>query len=132
MKAIAASVLFAVAVTGATFAHAQRARPVIVGADPELDACPSTGRVSGLNPDGDNFLSVRAAPNPDARAVARVRSGQILWICDVTAGERWYGVVYSISGADRCGLNRVRRSRAYSGPCRSGWVSARYVTVIAG
>jgi hypothetical protein len=67
-----------------------------------------------------------------AREVARVRPGQILWICDVSAGERWYGVVYSTSRDDRCRLSRVRRAQAYAGPCRSGWVSTRYVTVIAG
>jgi hypothetical protein len=134
VKGIAASLIFAAAVSGATLAAAQPARPVIVGADPELDACPSTGRVGGRNARGDNFLSVHAAPAVGAREVGRLRFGQILWICDVSAGARWYGVVYSNPGVRgrNCGLGHVRRPRAYAGPCPSGWVSTRSVTVIGG
>ncbi len=131
MKALIALALFAAAAVTATAAGAQRARPVTIFADPELDACPSTGRVSGLNPRGDNYLSVRAAPGANAREVARLRPGQIVWICDVSAGEAWLGVIYS-NGRRNCITGRSHRTRPYTGPCPSGWVAGRYVTGIAG
>jgi len=130
MKIIVAFAVLALA--GASAATAQRARPVLVGADPELDACPSTGEVRGLNPRGQNYLSVRAAPNARAREVDRVRAGQILWICDLGAGARWLGVVYRRGSGPNCGLGSVSRQRPYAGPCRSGWVSERYVAGVAG
>lgn len=121
----------AAATATATAATAQRPRPVTIFADPELDACPSTGQVSGLDRRGQNYISVRAAPNVRARELARIRPGQIVQICDVGAGEAWYGVIYG-NGRRDCIPGRSHRTRPYAGPCRSGWVSARYVTVIAG
>ena len=44
--------------------------PVMVGGDSEQDACGGTYRVTGLNPRGDNFLSVRSRP-----AAHRARTG---------------------------------------------------------
>ena len=127
-----AIILLAIAATTASAANAQRGRPVMIGADTELDACPSTGEVRGLDRRGQNYLSVRAAPSQRAHELARIGRGQIVWICDVSAGPGWYGVVYRRGGNRRCGLGHVRRMRPYAGPCASGWVSARYVTIIAG
>jgi len=36
--------------------------PVMVGGEPDMDACPSGGTVTGLDPRGDGFLSVRSGP----------------------------------------------------------------------
>lgn len=41
-------------------AEAQSQVPVMVGGDTDLDACASKGRVVNLDPNGDNFLSLRA------------------------------------------------------------------------
>jgi len=123
-------------IAGAAFAAcaaSAQTRPVTVQADPELDACPSTGVVSGLNPRGDNFLSVRAAPRAGAREVGRLRTRQVVFVCDTSAGQGWWGVVYPRVRGRNCRLStRLRRHRAYAGPCRSGWVATRYVTLIGG
>ena len=132
MNAKLALVILAIAATTATAASAQRGRPVMIGADPELDACPSTGEVRGLDRRGQNYLSVRAAPSQRAHELTRIGRGQIVWICDVSAGPGWYGVVYRRGRGQSCRLGNVRRMRPYAGPCASGWVSARYVTIIAG
>lgn len=112
-------------------------RTVLIGtAAPDLDACPSVGTVTGLNPRGDNFLSVRAGPGSDARELGRLRSGHLVHICEETADGRWFGIVYdprSPGLATDCGVGSpVPQARPYRGRCASGWVSARYVRVVAG
>ncbi len=110
------------------------ARPVRVGFDgPEFDACGSYGEITGLNPDGDNFLSVRAAPSSDAEELDRLTTGTGVSLCEEADG--WIGIVYEASGASgtSCGTGSpVSEVRAYDGPCRSGWVSQRFVELIAG
>jgi len=100
--------------------------PVTVGGSPDGDACPTLGRVSGLNPDGDNFLAVRTGYG----RVDRVTTGQLLWICGTRGG--WHAVVYSRKGGD-CGVSTpVDSAQPYDGPCRSGWVYSNYVIAVAG
>ena len=117
-------------------AHAQQAEriPRIGLAGGDLDACLSVGEVTGLNPRGDNFLTVRAEPKAGAREKDRLGPGRWVWLCD-EAGE-WLGVVYGSDPEDKpadCGVGTPSdRVRAYAGPCRSGWVHSRYVEVIAG
>jgi hypothetical protein len=100
----------------------------------DLDACLSVGEVTGLNPRGDNFLTVRAEPSARGRAKDRLGSGRWIWLCDEAGG--WLGVVYSADPSERpgdCGVGTpVDRVRPYDGPCRSGWVHSRYVEVVAG
>lgn len=115
------------------------AMPVMIGGEAELDACGTVGRVYRLKRDGDNFLSVRSAPSVAAPARARLRNGHLVWICDERPG--WMGIVYDPDPAKQragsvpldCGVaNPVARRAVYRGPCRSGWVSAAFVEVIAG
>jgi hypothetical protein len=35
---------------------------IMIGGEEDLDACSSTGEVTGLDPSGDGFLSVRSGP----------------------------------------------------------------------
>lgn len=109
-------------------------QPVMVGGIADLDACLSNGQVTGLNPRGDNFLAVRNRPAADARELGRLRSGQIVWACDETADGSWTGIVYAPSGsAIDCGVGTPWPSHApYRGPCHSGWVSSRWLKIIAG
>ncbi len=111
-------------------------RPVRVGlGGPDLDACGSRGRVARLNPRGDNFLAVKAAPILTADRKDKLISGDIVDICESTADNSWYGVIYVHGGKnpDGCGhYGTVPRVRVYAGPCKSGWVLAKYVTVFAG
>ena len=45
----------------------------------------------------------------------------------------WAGIVYGPRASTGCNVESpIPRVRAYRGPCRSGWVSSRYVTPIAG
>jgi hypothetical protein len=109
-------------------------RPVRIGFDgPEMDACGGYGEITGLNPDGDNFLSVRAAPDVDAEELDTLTSGTGVSMCETADG--WIGIVYDTSGASGtgCGVSSpVADVRDYSGPCRSGWISQRFVELIAG
>jgi hypothetical protein len=118
-----------------TLGHSTHGRvdvPVMVGAHADLDACPSTGTVVGLNPRGDGFLSVQSGPGGKPyRQVDRVYNGMHLWICDQVG--RWYAVVYSPDGRMDCNVSAPRSGRQqYTGPCRYGWVHSRYVGNLAG
>ena len=104
------------------------ARDVMVGGEAGLDACAGSGFVTGLNPAGDNYLSVRAAPARDARELDRLGPRTQVWLCD-EAGS-WLGVVY---GDEDCGVSSpIARRQPYGGPCRSGWVFERYIFLGAG
>ena len=119
-----------------TAASAQRTEqvPRIGLAGHALDSCLSVGQVTGLNPQGDNFLAVRALPSANAAEKDRLGPGRWLWLCD-EAGE-WLGVVYSSDPSEKpgdCGVGTpADRVRPYDGPCRWGWVHSRYVEVVAG
>lgn len=108
--------------------------PVKVGGYVDLDACLSVVEVTGLDPKGDNYLSLRSRPNPKGRELARLKSGQWLASCDQSADGKWTGVVYHpIDKQADCGTGTpMAKRQAYGGPCASGWVASRYVVVIAG
>jgi hypothetical protein len=128
--------LAALALAAAAAAAPAPDRPVRVGlAGDDLDACLSDGEVTGLNPRGDNFLAVRAAPDAGARLLHRLGPRHRVHVCDEAAGGAWLGIVYSPPGEpDRdCNVGSpVESPRRYRGPCASGWVAARYVTIVAG
>lgn len=108
-------------------------RPVMVGFNgPRFDACPSFGRVTNLNPQGDNFLSVREAPATSAKEIDQLTSGSEVAMCQDVGG--WIGIVYAPAGEELdCGTGSpVAEFREYSGPCRSGWVSEDYIKLVAG
>jgi hypothetical protein len=123
---------FACIATLAFSAGAPRAEtvPVMVGGDADYDACGTLGVVTGLDPYGDNFLSLRAGPGGGGTEILRLDTGAEVIICDERGS--WYGVVYPPSGSD-CGVSSpIVQRAAYRGPCKSGWVAKRYVEVIAG
>ena len=129
----AAVTLAALAVAAVPVALAQAATlSVRVGTvDEEIDSCPGLGRVTGLNPAGDNFLAVRAGPGTGYPIVDRLHTGDLLNLCERVAD--WEGVVYPPSGSSSdCGVDTPLPLQDYSGPCRSGWVFTRFVDVIAG
>ena len=102
--------------------------PIMLGGNDKFDACPSAGMVSGLDPRGDGFLSVRGGPGRGYAEIDRAYNGNTLQICEQRGG--WMAVVY---GGERCGVSSPWPKRlAYTGPCKYGWVSSRYVTVTAG
>lgn len=119
-------------------AKAPTTRPVMVGGEPELDACPSAGAIIPLRKGGNGFVAVRAAPSVKARMLDKLKPGRELLLCEDSADGQWVGVVYPepMGGPSvtDCGVSSpvADKRRAYDGPCRSGWVARRFVTVIAG
>lgn len=106
--------------------------PIVIGGDSTFDACPSTGKVIGLDQNRDGYLSVRNGPDK-ARfdEIDRIPNGQILWICDRV--EQWFAVVYQPGDQQDCGVSTPWLIKSpYTGPCRSGWVHSRYVGDQAG
>ncbi len=106
--------------------------PVMAGGEEDLDACGSSGRIAGLNPRGDGFLSVRSGPGGKPyREIDRLHNGNAVIVCDEQGP--WLAVVYGRSPDDDCGVGTPWPTRKpYAGPCRSGWVHSRYVRMVAG
>ncbi|WP_442679978.1 hypothetical protein ACSBM8_01870 [Sphingomonas sp. ASY06-1R] len=116
-----------VAAPGLTAASAPSV-PVHYGGSTEDDACSDFGVVAGLDPKGDNYLSVQSGPGGKPyRQLDRVHTDQRLLVCEEKG--MWLGVVYSKGHNDAdCGVTSPRAQRAaYRGPCRSGWVYRKYV-----
>lgn len=103
---------------------------VKVGGEADLDACGGVGEVYRLNPDGDNFLAVRAGPGSAHRMTDKLHSKDLVFMCDERGA--WIGVVYGPDGVD-CGVGTpIAKRQAYVGACASGWVHSRYIKLIAG
>jgi hypothetical protein len=103
----------------------------MIGGEADLDACGSMGVVVGLNPQGDNFLAVRAGPGTNYAVRDRIGNRQQLALCDERG--QWWGVVYSRDPGQNCGIGSPQADRkAYAGPCSTGWVHRRYVRIEAG
>jgi hypothetical protein len=106
--------------------------PVMVGSDDDIDACASVGEVAGLTPGGDGFLAVRSGAGTHYRLVDKLLAGQQVFICDSSTDNKWLGVVYSKNGQN-CGVSTpIIPAQPYKGRCKSGWVSSRWIKVIAG
>lgn len=104
--------------------------PVMIGGSADQDACPSSGIIVGLNPRGDGFLSVRSGPASSYAEMDRLYNGNPVQICGDSGS--WMAIVYGGDGG-QCGVSRaLPRRLAYTGPCKYGWVSSRYVSVTAG
>lgn len=117
--------------TGTAPASAEETVPVMVGGEATLDACGTLGAVTGLDPQGDNTLTVRNGPGTRYAAIDFLPPDRKVWICDQT-GE-WFAVVYAADGQTECNVSSPQAERAvYDGPCSAGWVSGRYVTILAG
>ena len=117
----------AMIVTGAGLAMAQTLDvPVIVTANEDLDTC-AVGEVHGLNPNGDNFLAVRAGPGSDHAMIDKVHTGDQVWM--FSQRGKWIGIVYA-SAEINC--SPITKDKVYDGPGRKGWVYDKYIKVIAG
>jgi hypothetical protein len=104
--------------------------PVQYGGDENLDACPTLAQVTNLSEGKDEFLAVKAAPHLKATRLDKLHRGQSLWICQEK--KDWYGVVYSTGQNQNCGVTQaVKTKKVYDGPCKSGWVSKKFVELVA-
>lgn len=104
--------------------------PVPLGATPGVDACPTLGSVAGVR----TFLAVRAGPGVSYRQTDALHNGHMLFLCSASADGQWQGVVYAADpGLQECGVSSpVATPEPYRGPCKSGWVRATWVAVLAG
>jgi hypothetical protein len=103
--------------------------PVMVGGDPDVDACPGMGEVVGLDPQGDDFLAVRDGPSTSFKKIDEVYQGDALYLCDKKGN--WYGVVYASGPGIDCEVSLpVDEREPYAGECYSGWVYGGYVEVV--
>jgi hypothetical protein len=102
------------------------------GGDENVDACTSLAQVDHLSIGPNGFLAVKDAPNIKARRTDKVFNGQKLWICDESKDGKWVGVVYPSNEKQDCGVTSpVEKKKPYDGPCKSGWVSRKYVRLLA-
>lgn len=111
-------------------------RPVLTGVDAEIDPCPSTARsIPARN------VVVRAAPDASAPEVGRLDGPAAIAICDqddrTNPQAEWYGVIYAADtdALRACGIPDTSAGNGgapYTGTCRSGWVRASDVEVVAG
>ena len=125
-------VLPAITLAAATASYAgDSVVPVQVGSIPGMDACTSNGVVAGLR---TSLLTLRSGPAVTYRQTDYLANGQELFLCSVSPDGKWHGVVYSSgrNGVD-CGVSSpVNSAGPYHGPCKSGWVNARWIKVTAG
>ncbi len=99
---------------------------VMVGGEESRPGCPGSGKVGGLSPSGT--LSVRAGPGTAAARMDKLSNGADVFMCDWSADGAWVGVIYAANSGGDCGVsNPITPPRAYEGPCKFGWVSAKYI-----
>jgi hypothetical protein len=96
--------------------------------------------VSGLKPDPKSFLAVRAGPGPAYRELDRLKAGRKL--IPLVPDFEWIGVVYGPPDAqsaeeiaaacklDEASAAALAESSVYAGPCKSGWVSRKWVKTL--
>lgn len=114
---------------GTAQATSTKSRPVMVGGEADLDACGGSGVIANLTKKG--FASLRSGPSTSAKELARLKNGATINFCDETTG--WVGVVVSRGPNVDCGTGSpIAKRSAYSGPCKSGWVYAKYTELLAG
>jgi hypothetical protein len=105
--------------------------PVVIGGNAEFDACGGYGEIAGLAAGGDGFLSVRSGPASRHREVDRLRNGAKVFTC----GDRgaFIAIVYPADEKRDCGVGSPwPRRRAYTGPCKAGWINSQYLKMLAG
>jgi len=108
--------------------------PIMVGGDDDLDACASLGVVSGLAADGDGFLAVRSGANADYKLLDKLQNGQEVFVCNTSSDSKWFSIIYTKGQKDiDCGVaSPISPAQPYQGKCSSGWVSKRWIKIIAG
>jgi hypothetical protein len=105
--------------------------PVLIGGPEHLEGCPGTAIVVVRS---HSWLNLRSGPGRANPVLAQLQEGQPVSVCQ-RRGDGWIGVI--VHPDDRhaadCGLSDAgAKPKAYAGPCRSGWVSGRYLRIQAG
>ena len=102
-------------------------QPVLIGRfGSVVDACPSDS-VTKIS------VVVRSAPSSSAAKVLVLKAGTAVYSCGGPKGSSWEGIVIPAYPNQDCKADiNVATPRPYSGPCRSGWVPAHSLRVVAG
>lgn len=126
--------IFNVVIIFATFEQLQAApEPVTYGGDDVVDACSSFGHVHNLSNTADGFLAVKEAPQIKSKRVDKIYNKQNVWVCSESKDGQWFGIVYTKDSKIDCQVTKpVKTKTTYTGPCKSGWVSSKWITIDAG
>lgn len=113
--------------------------PVLVDGAVEEEACvPAEAKVPTTNK--NDFLRVLKGPGEDFTVVDNLVNGQRILYCDYVANGKWAGIVYKTALDNDCGTSTPiidecpdtgPCKRAYTGPCKFGWVHFEWLKVIA-
>lgn len=77
---------------------------------------------------GKGGLAVRNGPSTAAKRIDSLPNGRSVVMCDWSVNGDWVGVVYANADDVDCGLSKyIAIAQPYSGACRSGWVSSKFV-----
>lgn len=104
--------------------------PVMVGGNEDMDACSSLAQVGGAK---SGLVSVKDGPSAAHAEIDRLANAAYVYACE-EEGD-WTGVVYlkARDMAPDCGVGSSQPKRAaYKGPCKSGWVRSKWLTIVAG
>ena len=137
MKSVAIASLCAAAAVlvclprGAESAQTRSAVPVMVGGREASEGCAGTAVVATA---AGGTLNLRAGPGFNHPVIARLAAGRSVSICQRLQGG-WVGILVhrSTPGARDCGVSDAgSKPMAYTGACDSGWVSEKYLRILAG
>ena len=108
---------------------------VQIGLDgPEMDACGGVGRVSLNSRELAPTLTVHQGNRRSATRLAELPTGTLVWLCE--ARGEWQGIVWpgdSWQDLGDCQVSSpLAAPEAYAGPCKSGWVEADKLSLVAG
>lgn len=113
--------------------HAAQVRPavpVMVGGQEPAEGCAGTATIS-VRP--GTRLNLRAGPGLSHPVIARLEDGQRVSVCQRRDG--WVGVLVQRDGPGPrdCQVSDAgAKPVPYSGPCASGWISRKYLRILAG
>ncbi len=108
--------------------------PMVGLQGPETDACPGIGRIALFEPKKGDFMRIYTDAGEGASVKDKIDLSTLVWLCE--ADEGWQGIVYPSGRFEELGDCRVSSPKSepepYSGPCRYGWVEAKYIELTAG
>ncbi|MDA9224538.1 YARHG domain-containing protein [Tateyamaria sp.] len=104
--------------------------PVMIYREYDLDPC-GAGRIIGLDPNGDGYLSVRNGPGQNYKEIDRLYNDDWVASCD-KYGNDWGGIVYTPKGVQDCTWVDSNGKYPYKGTCSSGWIFNEFYEHVAG
>ena len=126
----AAIVVCACLPRGIDAAQIRPAIPLMVGGQEASEGCTGTATISIRS---GTTLNLRAGPGLTHPVIARLSDGQRVSICQRRDG--WVGVLVFRTGPgpSDCQVSDAGpKPTPYAGPCVSGWITAKYVRILAG